>query len=120
MAVITPEERVRIETATAWRPEPGDTITGTVVTIRARETEYGKHPVVILNTGEENYTAVHAFHGVLKNKLFELKPGPGTRLTVGYQGKVDGKERPYHSYTAFDPDASYEAEEFNWDDDPEF
>ena len=117
---VTAEDRARIETATAWRPTPGETVTGTVVAIRARETEYGKHPVLVLDTGAENYTAVHAFHGVLKNKLFEIKPTPGDVLTIGYQGKVEGKKQPYHSYTVFDPNATFEVQEFSWDDEPEF
>ena len=114
-------ERMKIESATAWRPTPGDTVTGSVVGIRKQTSDYGFHPVLVLDTGEDHYTAVHAFHGVLKNKLYELKPTVGDRLSIGYQGKVDGKERPYHAYTVINPDAPFEPQQFSWDDEePDF
>lgn len=113
---MTPEDRMKIETATAWRPIPGDEITGYVITTRRRETEYGVHPVVILDLRtDETYTAVHAFHTVLKTRLAEIKPKPGDRLTIHYVGKIDGKGNPYHSYVAFNPDDTTTTDEFNWD-----
>lgn len=118
---MTPEDRMKIETATAWRPTSGDEITGYVITTRKRETEYGTHPVVILDTRNEDgtYTAVHAFHSVLKGRLAEVKPRPGDRLTIHYAGKITGKGNPYHSYVAFNPDSPATEDEFNWDTEDE-
>ncbi len=108
------DQRVALMTAPAWRPEPGESITGTVARLSARETEYGKHLVVTLDTGNGAYTAVHCFHSVLKNAMYDLKPTNGDDVTVYYHGKVDREDKPsYHSYTVLDPNAPAETE-FSW------
>lgn len=99
---------MRIRSAKAWRPAEGDQIEGTIVTIVPRDGEFGRYPIVVLNTGEDHLTAVHAFHGVLTNELTELRPGPGDTITIRYSGKqehnkavdpVTGQKRMYHGYS---------------------
>jgi hypothetical protein len=114
-------EYAEIMTAKAWRPNPGEAIEGTVANLRRQDDEYGGHVVVTLAVATEGeapaYTAVHAFHHVLKTQLSALKPAKGAPLKITYLGKVDGKNQPYHSYLVQDPTAA--AEEFTWDAEPE-
>lgn len=114
-------EYAEIMTAKAWRPNPGEALEGTVVNLRRQDDEYGGHIVVTLATGAEGeapaYTAVHAFHHVLKTQLSAMKPTKGDLLKITYLGKVDGKNQPYHSYLVQDPAKAKEA--FEWDAAPE-
>lgn len=113
-------EFAEIMTARAWRPSVGESITGTVANLRKQDDEYGGHVVITLSSavegGQPVYTAVHAFHSVLKKQLFDMKPVIGTPLTITYLGKVDGKNQPYHSYLVQDPAAV--TAEFDWDEAP--
>ena len=106
---------VAIRTAPAWRPEPGANITGYVARLSIRQTEYGTHLVMTLNTAD-GFVAVHCFHSVLKNAVYDLKPSVGDKVAVYYHGKIErGEDKPsYHSYTVVDPDAPTETE-FSWD-----
>ena len=123
------QKQINIRSARGWRPADGETVVGTVAHIGARESEYGKYPVVTLaaDTGDPetvNYVAVNAFHSILKAGLFQLKPKVGDRLAVTYHGKIQ-PEKPganaYHSYTVINPDVPVEDTEFSWDEDgPEF
>ena len=114
-------EMAEILSAKAWRPAAGESITGTVANLRRQDDEYGGHVVVTLNESlseEPVFTAVHAFHSVLKKQLSDLKPGKGAQLQITYLGKVEGKNQPYHSYVVIDPTA--EVKDFNWDEEPGF
>lgn len=104
-------ELTKIKSATAWRPKDGETISGAIVTVVKRTGEFGPYPCVILNTGTEKYTAVHAFHGVLQNELKEMAAKPGDDITVLYTGKrtanrlnADGSEKSYHGYSVVPTD----------------
>ena len=128
--MIDPEHqrRVNIRSARGWRPAPGETIVGTVAHLGRRESEYGAFPVVTLAADTDdpettNYVAVNAFHTILKNQLFEIKPKVGDRLSVTYHGKIQPEKagaNPYHHYTALNPDAPVADEEFSWDEDAGF
>lgn len=105
--------RVRIESATAWRPEPGDILDARLVAVVRRQTEYGAYPCLILDNGrDESLWAFHAFHTIAKDKLRELKPTPGERLVIAYPGKqasrkrVDASGKPveYNPYIIYCPD----------------
>lgn len=115
-------EYAEIMTAKAWRPNPGEAISGTVANLRRQDDEYGGHVVVTLATGAEGdqpvYAAVHAFHSVLKKQLSDMKPSKGDPLKITYLGKVDGKNQPYHSYLVQDPTAA--ETEFDWNEEPGF
>jgi hypothetical protein len=122
------QKQINIRSARGWRPAPGETVVGTVAHIGRRESEYGAYPVVTLaadtdDPGGVNYVAVNAFHSILKNGLYEIKPKVGDRLAITYHGKITPEKagaNPYHSYTVIDPDAPAETAVFDWNDEPEF
>lgn len=127
------QKQINIRSARGWRPADGETVIGTVAHIGARESEYGKYPVVTLaadtNDPEAvNYVAVNAFHSTLKTALYEVKPKVGDRLSITYHGTAAGKridpktkeKVQYHVYTVINPDTPVEDVAFSWDDDPEF
>jgi hypothetical protein len=121
--------RVRIEAATAWRPEAGDILDGHLVTVTRRETEYGAYPCLIIDSGhDESFHAFHAFHTIAKDKLKELKPSPGERIVIAYPGKQASKKRKdangdpveYNPYIIYCPDRDDEAPtSYDWDTDGE-
>lgn len=103
----TVEETVKIRTAPAWRPAPGDLLTGFVVATRRGETRYGVYPILVLDV-EGEYVSVHAFHSILKDALADLHAEgdltPGSEITIAYVGKQPAKddpEREYHLYVVF-------------------
>lgn len=117
-ATVTPEEAAGA--AQGWNPEPGSTLTGTVVQIEKIESQYGEYPMITLDTAD-GYVNLHAFHRVLLSGLMKIKPRPGDRLTVTYHGEAENKrdpERSYHNYTVRNPDKPVEA--FDWNDDADF
>ncbi len=122
------QKQINIRSARGWRPAAGESVVGTVEHIGRRESEYGAYPVVTLAADTDdpetvNYVAVNAFHSILKNGLYEIKPKVGDRLAVTYHGKITPEKagaNPYHSYTVINPDAPAEAVVFDWNDDPEF
>lgn len=131
-AITTPasgvdtSEIIKIRGALAWRPSPGDMLDGKVVKLLARESEFGVYPVVVMDTGQPTYTAVHAFHTILKDGLRELKTAPGDELVIMYQGKLESKnsagknqageevKRSYHSYVVISNGVDSTVE-FTWD-----
>jgi hypothetical protein len=127
------QRQINIRSARGWRPNPGETIVGTVAHISKRESEYGDYPVVTLAADTDdpeavNYVAVNAFHSILKHGLYDIKPQVGSRLAVTYHGTAPGKRidpktgKPveYHSYTVIDPDAPALESNFSFDDEPVF
>jgi hypothetical protein len=109
-ATTDTNDLIKIRSALAWRPSAGDMLEGTVVKLIARESEYGIYPVIVMDTGDVMYTAVHAFHTILRDAFRELKTKSGDQLVVVYQGKIESKnsagkdadgterKRSYHSY----------------------
>lgn len=122
-------ELIKIKSAVAWRPAPGDTVSGTIVRVLRRETnsEFGAYPLVVMDTGEAQYTAVHAFHTILRDQLREIKAGPGDQITIVYQGKIESKndaperddqgnprKRKYHAYILIVNGVDL-SEDYTWD-----
>jgi hypothetical protein len=122
------QKQINIRSARGWRPADGETVVGTVAAITSRESEYGKYPVITLAADTDdpetvNYVAINAFHSILKNGLYEVKPAVGSRLAVTYHGKIQPEKagaNAYHSYTVINPDAPVETAVFDWNDEPEF
>jgi hypothetical protein len=81
--------------ATAWRPEPGESIIGELADVGERDGGYGPYPVLTLAT-DDGARTVHAFHEVLRNELAKLAPQIGERIGIKYVGKHP--ERGYHQY----------------------
>lgn len=73
-----------------WRPKPGDKLVGVVTGIDVRDGDYGRYPVVTVET-EDGEIAVHAFHTVLKRELARQRPRPGERIGIAYHGRDEGK-----------------------------
>lgn len=121
---ITPE---MIATAPAWRPTPGEKITGNLVHRDFRETEYGTYAVVYIADDESGIHAVHAFHTTLKDGLKALKPKRGSEVSITYLGEAESRQRKekdgspvkYHHYVVVDPNAVLDSEDIIWDDEDE-
>jgi hypothetical protein len=117
----------RIQGAKAWRPTPdraeAEALTGTVVAITTRTSEYDTYPVVVVDTGAE-FLAFHAFHTLALDQLKTLKPTPGESITIVAHPKTASKKRVdangapvnYTPYTIFNPDTVDDniATEFDW------
>lgn len=122
----------RINGARPWKPAKDRTgdehLTGTVVAIKRRETEYGAYPCLIIDTGadDQHLTAFHAFHTVAKEQLKALKPAPGEAIGIVAHAPVKANKRKnsegepvtYTPYTIYNPDtADTVADEWGWDAD---
>lgn len=120
-------ERATTATARGWKPEPGTTLKGEVVSLRMAESDYrsadrpdGRYPVVtyrVLDMFRQDGTkvesaagtiALHVFHKVLSERLQELGTDIGSVQYVTYIGPVDhnteknpdGTPKQYHMYYA--------------------
>lgn len=82
---------------TAWRPEPGQKLSGTVVALDESTNFKGDpYPIVKIDVGG-TITTVHALHEVLQQELAKRRPTIGDQLSISYHGQPDGKD--YHHYT---------------------
>jgi hypothetical protein len=100
----TPTSDDPFDFAPGWRPEPGSTVTGEVISVDMAENQYGPYPVVTVQQDDGEKIALHAFHTVFRNALERARPMPGAKMAVRYVGLVeeDRKGRkldnPYHGY----------------------
>lgn len=121
-------ELIKIRSALAWRPSEGDILEGKVKKLLGRASDFGVYPVVVIDNGEANYTAVHAFHTILRDALKELKTKPDDDIVIVYQGKIRSNKpygydaetqeplyRSYHSYVVIGNGVDSTVE-FTWDD----
>lgn len=98
-------ERAQLAQAPAWRPQPNDFLSGVILGFRVGSTtEYGEYPVLVIQS-DSGPLSFHAFHGVVRERLRELKPKKGDVLTVQYSGKKEVTEeeekagkKAYHKY----------------------
>lgn len=96
----------------AWRPEPGDTITGKMVDVALIDPNgQGQYPCVTLEEVDGERRAIHAFHSVLQKEIARRRPKIGDELTITYQGKKEGVNREYHSYKVL----GGQGNQVNWD-----
>lgn len=117
------DTQLRIKAAKAWRPADGDRITGTIVAIVPRDGDYGRYPIVVLDTGTDPLTAVHAYHGVLLTELRDMKAAPGMDIAIAYNGRQESRKRKdadgdavrYHGYSVV-RDADVELETWDFSD----
>ena len=121
---FTADQLIKIRAAKAWRPAPDDQITGSVVVVVPRESSFGRYPVVVLDTGQPSYTAVHAFHQLAEAQLRDLRVAPDMDITMRYLGQEtsktdDGKggKRTYHNYSIV-PAAGAEIDVYDYTDAP--
>lgn len=102
-----------LNTAPAWRPEPGQSLFGTVTGFRmGRDNGYGEYPIVIVQT-ENGPVSVHAFHTLMRDGFKSIRVRKGTRVAVTYDGvrvtndtadKPEKEQTTYHSYFVADLD----------------
>jgi hypothetical protein len=100
-------DRLQQEAAEGWNPNEGDTLVGTVLSIKASQpNEYGIYPIVTLQSEDGKSVAVHCFHQTLKERLLEKRPAPGEKIAIQYVGTKESKQRTdpsgkpvtYHNY----------------------
>jgi len=102
---------VELVSAPAWMPDSPQEISGIVVGYDTyTHDDYGTTPVVIIRNPETgDLRRIYAIHGMLLDRLNEIKPQIGDKLTVAYTGvktsrnRTDAKGNPveYHSYVAY-------------------
>lgn len=98
-------ERAQLAQAPAWRPEVNDVLSGEILGFRIGvHAEYGEHPVLIIKS-DRGPVAFYGFHGLVRDRLRELKPKKGDVITIMYGGKrevtkeeEEAGKRPYHRY----------------------
>ena len=87
-------EQLEKEAAKGWVPQVGDTILGTVVSVKSSfSNENGNYPIVTLMPDDGEAVAVHCFHQTLKGALLEARPQLGERIAIKYSGKKQSKTR---------------------------
>lgn len=101
-----------LNTAPAWRPEPGDTIVGEVTGLRmGNDTGYGTYPIVVMKREDGTTASVHAFHTLLREQLKDMGCNIGMRIAISYDGEritnetkdlPTEKQTTYHLYFAAD------------------
>lgn len=91
----------------AWRPEPGDGVQGTVLSLGTRASDFPAAdgsvtmcPVVTLQTANGDKVRITAFQSVLRGAIEEAAPQVGDLFAAKYFGKVTNKKGTgsYHSY----------------------
>ena len=72
--------------------------------------------MVVLEAADGQMRSIWVFHDALLSQMRRLRPQPGDRIAVRYNGKrVSGTNRAYHDY---DVATDREAAGFDWDDTP--
>lgn len=98
----------------AWRPEAGDAIKGTVVSVTlSPDFGYGPYPIVTLKT-DGGERAVHAMHQILRTELARRRPKRDDEIEITYLGKRSprsGSGNPFHVYKV----EGGNEPEFNWE-----
>jgi hypothetical protein len=84
-AVFT--RKAELANAPAIRLEEGETISGEVVQIARRVSDYGEYPVITMKLNDGSLGTLHAFHMIVQDRLKELKPQKGDILFVAYAGE---------------------------------
>jgi len=84
----------------AWRPEAGDSLTGKVVGVDSRDSDYSDEPYPLLEieTSDGAVYAFHAFHTVAKREISRLQPEVGDEIGIKYFGKQAGNKNSYEKY----------------------
>ncbi|MGI8711575.1 MAG: hypothetical protein ACR2LA_11350 [Acidimicrobiales bacterium] len=81
--------------APAWRPSPGEVLTGTVAELSQRShPEYGPYPTLIVVDEAGQHWTWCAFHHVAKDQLDQHRPAVGDLVGIAYDGRHP--DRGYH------------------------
>jgi hypothetical protein len=115
MSPIDYSKHANDDYAQAWRPEPGDDISGEVV--RAEEGGLGddRHPIWTIRRSDGSERAVHGFHAQLVAKCAELNLQEGAHVRITYEGKFrDERGRTPARYRVELVEASTADEQKEW------
>lgn len=85
--------------AAGWRPIEGSVIIGVVTEVNKGWDNYREsfYPIVTVKQDNDEETAIHCFHAVLKNRILELQPNIGEKIGVKCLGKKPNKNNPRNS-----------------------
>lgn len=78
-----------------WRPNPGDILTGTVLSINNRWSDWTNafYPVLTIQPdGGGDPKSIHAFHAALFRRVLTLRPQEGERIGIKYHGEVENSD----------------------------
>jgi hypothetical protein len=109
------QRKAELANAPAIRMQPGQTVSGVIQQVVARDSDHGVYPVITMEMINGTLGTFHAFHQIVQERLKELKPKKGDRLFIMYAGERK-KNNPtedeikkgrdtYHLYT-LETDAS--------------
>jgi len=94
----------------------GQELLGTVTGLDIGTTWEGERVrIVVVDAGDDGPPhSVWLLHDALKSQMTRLRPQPGDRIGIRYNGKETGKSgRSYHSYTVV---TDRQAAAFTWDE----
>ena len=84
----TLEERLDQEFPESWVPDkPGETISGTFLRLERGRTDYGPAQIAVIRTADGSERGVWLLHAVLKAEMKRLRPEPGERVAIRYEGR---------------------------------
>jgi len=81
----------------AWKPEPEDTLIGTVVDVTTRDGGYGEYPIIEVDDGEKVF-AFHAFHTVASREIKARRVATGDTIGIKFLGEISEGDRSYYGY----------------------
>lgn len=93
--------------ASGWKPDEGDTLIGTVVSIDFGWSNYtnAEYPIVTVQPEgtdkPDARVAVHCFHTALLNRIMSLRPTEGERIGIQYKGKEPSKDNPRNTVAKY-------------------
>lgn len=87
------------EPPTRWRPDPGEKVIGTLDRI-ADKVSFGRAaPTLYLLADEGDYLTVRASGIVLRGAVEELRPTPGEKLAIKFEGMRESANG--HNYALY-------------------
>ena len=130
--MFSADDLIKIRQAKAWRVNEEEipentvaTVEGVIFAIVPRVGDYGKYPVVIVDTNAGETVAVHAFHHLLFQQLKDIRATPGMDVVFSYAGKreknkveKDGTRQQYHDWQVVPSDGA-EIDVFDFANEPE-
>lgn len=98
------EYQLGLDYAPAWMPEEGDTILGVITSISVGpDNGFGPYPIVTILTNDGELKAVHAFHTVLKDRLYDIRPKVDEIIGIKFLGHIqpDDSDKAINDYYAY-------------------
>lgn len=101
MTTQTVQDQLANEYAPAWRPDPGDSLVGEIISLDERDGGYGPYPIIGIRRADGTEASFHALHNVAQTELAKLEPRIGETIGIRYRGLVSSANArgSYHAYT---------------------